>query len=465
MKNILALGAGLVARPLVQYLLDQPDFYVKVASRTLSKAEHLIGKHPRGQAQELDITNTSMLDKLVSQSDLVVSLLPNIHHVSVAKICLKYHKPMVTTSYVSDTMRALDEEVKKAGIIILNEIGLDPGIDHMSAMKIIHRIQKQGGTVKSFSSYCGGLPAPEANTNPFGYKFSWSPRGVVLAAKNKARYLKDKQEVVIPGEELFDHYSIMTIEELGNFEAYPNRDSLPYSKTYGISDTETMFRGTLRNLGWCQTWKKIAELGFLDEKERSDLKGFTFREFLRELIQSSAQSNVKRNLAKYLKIDENSEIMKRIEWLGLLSDDSLPLERGSALDILVARLWSKLQYQEGERDIIILRHEFIAEYPCPTGHPVKRATQQRKTASSATCRRGTEKIISTLIDFGISHGDSSMARTVGLPAAIGAKLILQGKINLTGIQIPISPGIYEPILQELEEQGITFKEKTEVLKS
>lgn len=453
MKNILVFGAGLIAKPLVQYLLDQPDFYVKVASRTLSKAVNIIGNHPRGHAQELDITKASILNELVAQSDLVISLLPYIHHVSVAKICLKYHKPMVTTSYVSDAMRALDEEAKKAGIIILNEMGLDPGLDHMSAMKIIHRIQNQGGTVKGFSSFCGGLPAPEANTNPFGYKFSWSPRGVVLAAKNKARYLKDRQEVVIPGEELFNHYSIMKIEGLGDFEAYPNRDSLPYSKTYGIPTTETMLRGTLRYLGWCQTWKKIADIGFLDEKEQTDIKGLTFKKFLQKLIptsfgsgqvKASAKDNIKNDLARCLKIDENSEIIKRIEWLGLLSEDLLPLERGSALDILVARLLAKLQYQKGERDMIILRHEFIADYPA----------QQRK-----------EKIVSTLINFGIPHGDSAMARTVGLPAAIGVKLILQGKINMTGIQIPISPVIYEPILQELEEQGITFKEKTEALKS
>jgi len=442
MKNILVLGAGLVAKPLVQYLLDQPDCSVRVASRTLSKADKLIEHHPRGQTQELDVTNpvnTAKLEELVSKADLVVSLLPYIHHVSVAKFCIKYRKHMITTSYVSDAMRALDGEAKQAGIIILNESGLDPGIDHMSAMRIIHRIQNQGGAVKGFLSYCGGLPAPEANTNPFGYKFSWSPRGVVLATKNEARYLKDKKEVVIPGAELFSHYSVMTIEGLGDFEAYPNRNSLPYIKTYGIPTTETMFRGTLRNLGWCQTWKKIAELGLIDEKERDDLKGLTFKELIRKIIKSSPRGNLKHDLATYLKIDEHSEIIKRLEWLGLMSEERLPLERGSILDILVACLWSKLQYQEGERDMIILRHEFSASYPEPP----------RK-----------EKIVSTLIDFGIPHGDTSMARTVGLPAAIGAKMILQGKINLTGIQIPVTPAIYEPILQELEQRGITFKEKT-----
>jgi len=441
MKQILVLGAGLVVRPLVRYLLDQPNFYVRVASRTLRKAAALINNHPKGQAQELDISETARLDELISRVDLVISLLPYIHHVSVAQICIKYRKPMVTTSYVSDAMRALDAEAKKAGIIILNEIGLDPGIDHMSAMRIIHRIQNNGGTVKSFSSYCGGLPAPEANTNPFGYKFSWSPRGVVLAAKNEARYLKDQQEVVIPGKELFDHYSMITIEGLGDFEGYPNRNSFPYIKTYGISTTETMFRGTLRNLGWCQTWKKISEIGLLDEKEMDNLKGLTFKDFLWRLINGPVQPNLKRVLATYLKIDQDSKVIKRLEWLGLLGDEPLPLERGSPLDILAARLWTKLQYQAGERDMIILLHEFIAEYS-----------------------KRREKITSTLIDFGIPHGDSAMARTVGLPAAIATKLILQGRMRITGIQIPVIPLIYEPILQELEQLGITFKEKTEVLK-
>ncbi|MFQ6033358.1 MAG: saccharopine dehydrogenase C-terminal domain-containing protein [Candidatus Bipolaricaulia bacterium] len=439
MKRVLVLGAGLVARPLVQYLLDQ-GFHVRVASRTLSKAEGLIGGHPQGEARRLDVTDTATLDKLVEEADLAISLLPYVHHVTVAQLCIKHRKNMVTTSYISEAMRALDQEVKEAGIIILNEIGLDPGIDHMEAMRIIDDVHGNGGKIASFYSYCGGLPAPEANTNPFGYKFSWSPRGVVLAAKNSARYLKDGEEISIPGEELFDHYWTVKIEGLGEFEAYPNRDSIPYIETYGIPEAETMYRGTLRNPGWCATWKRFVELGLLDEEEQ-DLRGLTWAGFMRRLI-GGRSGDLKSELAAHLGIEEGSDVMKKFEWLGLLSEEPLPLERGSALDLLAAKLLEKLQYEEGERDMIVLQHEFVARYPD---------------------RR--EKIISTLIDFGIPGEETSMARTVGLPAAIGAKLILQGEIGLKGVQVPVVPEIYRPVLAELEEQGIEFQERREVVAS
>jgi len=335
-KNVLVLGAGLVAGPLVRYLMDQSDFHVKVASRTLSKAEKLVGGHPRGEAQQLNVNDEAALEELIRQTDLAVSLLPYVYHPTVARLCVnhptvarlcvKHGKNMVTTSYVKDAMRALDGAAKEAGVILLNEIGVDPGIDHMTAMRVIHRVQGNGGEITSFSSYCGGLPAPEANTNPFGYKFSWSPKGVLLAGKNPARFLQDGQVINIPGEELFDHYWTVPIEVEGkvidyegypnrdsqvinipgeelfdhywtvpievegkviDYEGYPNRDSLPYMETYGITSARTMFRGTLRNVSWCATMRKIAELGLLDETERDDIAGLTFAQFTAKLINST----------------------------------------------------------------------------------------------------------------------------------------------------------------------------------
>ena len=442
MKEVLILGAGLVTRPIVRYLLDQPDFHVKVASRTVSKAIKLIDNHPQGEALELLVTDTSKLKELIAQTDLVISLVPYAHHPTIAKMCIEHKKLMVTTSYVSEAMQALDEPAKEAGVLILNEIGLDPGIDHMSAMKIIHQVQNEGGHVTSFFSYCGGLPAPEANTNPFGYKFSWSPRGVVLAGKNSGRYRKDGEEVVVPGEDLFSHYWTITIDELGEFEAYPNRNSLPYIETYGLSGIGSMYRGTLRNLGWCDTWKKMADLGLLDEEERTNLETLSFRQFIGQLVHSSPEGDLKKDLAAHLKIDEGSEVMKRLEWLGLLSDEPLPPDQKSPLDVLAARLLEKLQYEEGERDMIILHHDFLADYP------------DKK-----------EKITSTLIDFGIPQGDSAMSRTVSLPAAVVTKLVLQGKIETTGVRIPVDPVIYEPVLEELEGLGITCVEKKEEVTS
>jgi len=448
MKKILVLGAGLVSRPLVEYLLKQPDFQITVASRTVSKAEKLVGNHPRGKAIPLNVDDTTTLSKLIDDCDLAISLVPYAYHPVIAKYCIEKKKQMITTSYVSDAMRELDPKAKAAGILILNEIGLDPGIDHMSAMKIIHDVQNKNGKVTSFYSYCGGLPAPEANTNPFGYKFSWSPRGVVLAGRNSARYLKDGKEVAVPGPELFNHYWILNVEGLGKFEAYPNRNSLPYIDTYQLQGIGTMYRGTLRNLGWCETLKKIVDLGLLDDKQMDNLKGMTYNTWISQVVlelpeavlrSASSISSTKQAVANFLKVDKDSMIIKRFDWLGLFSDEPVGLEKGSNIDILVNRLQQKMWYQAGERDMIVLKHEFLAEYP----------KEKRK-----------EKIESTLIDFGIPNGDSAMSRTVSLPAAIAAKLILTGKIKALGVQIPVNPNIYEPVLAELETLKIVCKEKT-----
>lgn len=438
MKKVLILGAGLVARPLVRYLLDQPDFEVEVASRTVSKAVKLINNHPRGIAKSLNLKDENCLRDEILKADIVINMVPYSFHPIVAKYCIEFKKNMVTTSYVSDVMKALDEDAKKAGIIILNEVGLDPGIDHMEAMRIIHDIESKGGEVTSFTSYCGGLPAPEANTNPFGYKFSWSPIGVLLAGKNSAQYLENGKEVFIPSEALFENYIMIPIEGLGEFEGYPNRNSTPYIDLYGIQSTKTILRGTLRYKGWCPTLKKIVDLGLLDQEEK-DWSGFTYKDFIRALMNNPEEKDIKKALSVYLNIKENSNIISRFEWLGLLSNSPLNITRGSALDILGERMLKKLQYKEGERDMIILQHIFKASYP----------------------DKKAEKITSTLIDFGIPYGDSSMARTVGLPCAIGAKLILENKITQTGVHIPVLKDIYSPILQELKTLDIEFKEKKE----
>lgn len=438
MKKVIILGAGLVTRPLVRYLLDHPDFEVEVASRTVSKAVKLIDNHPQGTASELNLKNEEFLKEKISKADLVISMVPYSFHPTVAKYCLEFKKDMVTTSYVSDEMKNLDGEAKEAGILILNEVGLDPGIDHMEAMRIIHDVEENGGQILGFTSFCGGLPAPEANTNPFGYKFSWSPIGVLLAGKNSAQYLKNGQEVLIRSEDLFDNYSLIEIEGLGEFEGYPNRNSLPYIQLYGIQSTKTMLRGTLRYKGWCPTMKKIVELGLLDEEEK-DWSELTYKDFMRKLMNEPSEKDITKALSNHLNIDEDSDVTKRLEWLGLLREDPLPLTKGSALDILADRMLAKLQYEEGERDMIILQHEFVASLP----------------------GNKKEKITSTLIDYGIPHGDTSMSRTVSLPAAISTRLILEEKIKKTGVHIPVLPEFYEPTLQELKDVGIVFKEKRE----
>lgn len=439
MKKVLLLGAGLVARPLAAYLLKK-GFLVTVADQVESKAAALLDGHANGRARAWTTDDKKGLREMVGGADLAVSLLPAAYHILVAEECLSQKKPMVTASYVSPAMRALDARAKEAGVLILNEIGVDPGIDHMSAMKIIDRVRKEGGRITSFRSYCGGLPAPEANTNPWGYKFSWSPRGVLTAGKNSARYLKDGAQVDIPGPELFSDMRLLNVPGLGELEAYPNRDSMGYIGLYGLEGAATVFRATLRNKGWCAAMGKIVNSGLLDEREK-DLKGMTFMDFTAAVIADAKPETVRRDLAARLGVAADSAPVKWLEWLGLFTDEPLPLEKGSPLDVMTARMVQKMSYAEGERDMLVMHHEFIAEYP-PGRGPASR------------------KLTSTLLDFGIPHGDSSMARTVSLPAAIAARLILEGKISGAGVRIPVTPDIYEPVLKELEEMenGIHFKE-------
>ena len=441
MKKALVLGAGLVAGPLVRYLLEQDGFAVTVASRTLEKAQRLIGGAKNGTAVKLDVHDEAALDRLIGDHDLAVSLLPYVYHPLVARLCVNHRKPMVTASYVKDEMRALDKAARDAGVILLNEIGVDPGIDHMSAMRVIDQIRSEGGKLTEFSSYCGGLPAPDANNNPFGYKFSWSPRGVLLAGKNPARYLENGKVVDIPGEDLFSHHWPVEIEGFGTLEGYPNRDCLPYIDTYGIHGVTGMFRGTLRYPGWCETMRNIAKLGLLDETPRNDLAGLTYAQFMGMMIGKQGAATT-RDVASFLGISGDDPVLTKLEWLGLFGDKPLPTDVRSPLDVLAGAMLPRMQYAPGERDMLVMQHQFIAEYP------------DRK-----------ERITSTLVDYGIPNGDSSMSRLVGLPAAIGAKLVLTGKITLTGVQVPVVPEIYTPVLNELETMGVRFSERTEVISS
>jgi saccharopine dehydrogenase-like NADP-dependent oxidoreductase len=438
-SSVLILGAGLVAGPLVRYLLDVKGLRVTVATRTVDKAERLLAGAPNGKAVALDVDDEAALEALIAKHDLSISLLPYVHHPLVARLCVKHKKHMVTTSYVKDAMRAQDAAARKADVILLNEIGVDPGVDHMSAMQIIHRIRDEGGTLVSFTSNTGGLPAPEANTNPMGYKFSWAPRGVVMAGKNPARFLKDGVVVDIPGPELFASHWPCAIVGFGELEVYPNRDSLPYVESYGIPSVKSMFRGTLRYPGWCNTLKAIVDLGILDETERPDLGGLTFAQWTGRLlgVKGAATAN---DLARRLGISVNAKPVTDLVWLGLTSNDPLPRDATTYLDVLAQRMLSKMQYAPGERDMLVMQHEFVARY------------EDR-----------TEKTLSTLVDYGIPNGDTSMSRLVGLPAAIAARMILEGEIDLTGVQVPTVPAIYEPVLKELATLGVRFTETTSLL--
>jgi saccharopine dehydrogenase-like NADP-dependent oxidoreductase len=439
-KSVLVLGAGMVSRPLVVYLLKH-RFRVTVATRTVSKARAVLGKHRLGRAVAWTTEDAEGLKKLSAGADLVVSLLPPAFHPMVAGVCLELGKHLLTTSYVSDAMRALDGPAREKGLVFMNEAGLDPGIDHMSAMRIIHNVGKRGGKVLSFRSMTGALPSHGSNTNPFGYKFSWAPRGVLLASRNPARWLQDGREVSIPGEQLFENYRLEDVEGAGTFENYPNRNSVQYREIYGLKDAATVYRGTYRMTGWCETLRKIVALGWLSDQPLQGFSGLTYGDLTRHLIGAPADADLPAATARFLRLEPYSAVIKRLGWLGLFGDEPLPSDRNNPLDYLNVLSLKRMSPGKQDRDMIVMHHEFIAAFP--DGH--------------------RELITSTLVDYGIIGGDSAVARTVSIPAAIAVRLILEGKIREPGVHIPVRPTVYKPILDELEKYGIVFKERKKKL--
>ncbi len=435
-KTVLVLGAGLVARPLVRYLLDG-GFRVVIATRTVDKAHTLLDGHPAGVAVTLDLTNPVDLDARITDSDLVVSLVPYTYHVQIARRCLALGKHLVTTSYVSNEMRELSAEAERKGLLLLNEIGLDPGIDHMSAMRVIHHVENAGGKIVSFRSYCGGLPAPEANDNPWGYKFSWSPRGVLLAGRNASRWLENGAVRDVPSEELFANHWPVEAEGVGMLEGYPNRDSTQYVGLYGLKHAATMFRGTLRYPGWCRMMKGLVDIGWLQlalpPAGATTLGAITA--VLCGLPATAGPDEIRKAAARKAGLEPDGDAVRRMEWAGLFSAKPAA-QVATILDVLGAVLEPALAYKVRERDMIVLLHEFQAVL-----------ADGRK-----------QRITSTLVDFGIPDGDSAMSRTVSLPAAIAVKAILDGELKASGVKIPVDPAVYVPVLAGLEKAGIVCRE-------
>lgn len=442
MKTILVLGAGLVAGPAVRYLLSQEDVQVRVADQIKAKAEALIAGHPRGVALSMDVRDAAGLSQAVADADIVISLLPWTLHPKIGRLCLEQKKHFITASYVKAEMRAMDHEAKEKGLLFLNEVGVDPGLDHMSAMQVIDRVRSEGGRIDSFFSYCGGLPALESNNNPLGYKFSWSPEGAMLAATNDGRYMEHGKIIAVPGSDLFRHYWLKSVPGAGVFEAYVNRDALPYLDIYGLKGASGIYRGTLRNIGYCETWDFFKQIGLLNQKMKFDFNEVTPREVMANIVHCEGP-DVRAAVADYLGVPVHSLTLKKLEWLGLLSDRKLNLGVASVFEMFAHTLKQRLVYEEGEMDLLVMHHEFEALYP-------------------DTPR---QRIQSTLIDFGIPDGDTSMSRTVGYPVGIAARMVAEGKIGLTGVQIPVHRDIYEPILAECDRLGIRFKEQVSDLAS
>jgi len=431
----------MVAHPLIRHLLDQPECYVTITSREPERAAALAGGHPHATTLFLSIDDTAQLSTLIAEHDIVVSLLPATLHVDAARMCITHKKSLVTTSYVSPAMRSLGQAAREAGVLLLNEMGLDPGIDHMSAMRVIHDVQQRGGQVLSFKSYCGGLPAPDSANNPWRYKFSWSPRGVCTAGKNAARFRRDGKQVDIPGAELFQCVERMHVEGVGELETYPNRDSLGYIDLYGLDGVESMLRGTLRYPGWCEVLQAVVALGLLDETPVTYPADLSYANWFRQVSGAAAGDDLHAYVAGRLGVAADAHAVHCLDWLGLFGDEVIPAagEQSTALDVLAQRMTAKMSFAGGERDMIVMRHEFIARLPGGT----------------------TERTNSTLLEFGPAGDDSAMARTVSLPAAVAARLILAGKICETGVHIPVSAEIYTPVLDALAQMGIRFAEETQ----
>jgi saccharopine dehydrogenase-like NADP-dependent oxidoreductase len=434
-KKVVVFGAGMVASPLVSYLAGY-GFELIVTDIDIGRAEKLVEGFNKVSAKEVDTAHSAEIGKLVNWCDLAVSLLPAPMHPKIAEICIRFKKNMVTASYVSPEMQKLDDKAVKADIIILNEIGVDPGIDHMSAMKIFDEVRDRGGRISSFLSYCGGLPAHEYNTNPLGYKFSWSPKGVLRAASSDAEYLRDGKKVKVEAEDLFTHYWLVDTGRSGWFEAYPNRNSLEYIELYGLSGINTICRGTFRNISHCDTWYALSRLGFFNDNKKISSISCTIREFiLTHLLQEGVDSDLKSLIADRLSLDESSVILKKMEWLGFFSNFQLEMENASAMDVLSLIMLDKMSYFPDEKDMLIMHHDIIADFG-----------QKR------------ERITSTLFENGL-EAETAMARTVALPAAIASRLILEGRIGMRGVQRPLDRGIYQPVLAELAALGIQLEEK------
>jgi len=437
MKNILVIGAGRSAVTLIKYLLDNSivnNWQVTVADFSIELAELAVVNHENGKAIFFNVTDEMQRKSEIGNADIVISMLPASLHITVAKDCIALGKNLVTASYVSKEIAELDEQARQAGVLLLNEIGLDPGIDHMSAMQVIEDIKENGGELTSFKSFCGGLVHPDYDTNPWNYKFTWNPRNVVLAGQGTAQYIKQGKYKYIPYTKLFERTEVMEVLDAGEFEGYANRDSLGYRSAYGLEGIPTLFRGTLRRKGYCKAWNMFVQLGMTDDTYKvENSENLTYRAFINLFFPYNNQLSVEEKFCSYLNLSQDSEEFRKIEWLGVFTDIIVGLKDASPAQILQKICEEKWTLGVEDKDMIVMQHQF--EY-------VENGEQK--------------KLNSSLLVFGDDPRYTSMAKTVGLPVAIAAKLILNGKIKSTGVKIPTTKDIYVPVLKELEENGINF---------
>ena len=436
MKSILILGAGRSSTTLINYLIkaaEEHGWMVTVADTdldiALSKTEH--SKNALGV--QLDVNDVTKRQELIRDKNVVVSLLPAFLHPIVAKDCLEFSKHLVTASYLNEDIRSMEQEALAKGLLFMGEMGLDPGIDHMSAMQKINEIKAEGATLSAFYSYTGGLIAPESDDNPWSYKFTWNPRNVVLAGQGTAQYLNAGKIKYIPYNRLFSERKVIQVPELGPYDVYANRDSLPYRKLYGIENVPTILRGTIRANGYCDAWDTLVNIGLTDDSYDLDLESIkTYRELVESFILGT-YPDIKTGVSNFLGLPTDHEIIRKLEWTELFSDRPIKLKRATPAQALEDLLLDKWALKKEDKDMIIMQHQF--EY---------------------VLDGVSKKLISSMVTKGEDSVNTSMAKTVGLPVAILVKLLLLGKVSLTGVHIPVMAEIYEPVLEELKEYGIDF---------
>lgn len=440
MKKILILGAGLSTISLIDYLLNNAEenqWEITVGDIDKEAALKKINGSPFGRAITFDIKNPELTHSSINETDVVISMLPAFLHLAVAEKCIELKKPMLTASYATAEIKALSDKAVEAGIPIMMELGVDPGIDHMSAMNVINRIKEQGGTIKSFYSFTGGLVAPEYDNNPWNYKFTWNPRNVVLAGNGVSQYIHNGRYKYIPYNRLFDRTIDRKILSYGDFEVYPNRDSLSYRGIYNLEDIPTIYRGTVRRPGYAKAWNVFVSLGATDDSYViEDSENMTYRQFINSFLSYDPDMPVEIKLQQYCANCCDPIVMEKLKWLGIFDNRKIGLKRATPAQILQKLLMEKWSLDPNDRDMLVMQHEFKYEI------------------------NDEQKMIVSAMGFeGRNQKETAMAITVGLPLAITTKLFLQGKIERTGLVLPIHEDIYKPVLEELESFGIKFEEK------
>ena len=441
MKKILIIGAGRSASSLIKYLLDKSEsenLYITIGDLSIDSAKEKIGNNPNAKALVLDIKNAQQRQNEIQKADIVISMLPANLHIEIAKDCIRYNKHMVTASYISDEMQALNEQAVEKNLIFMNEVGLDPGIDHMSAMKVINEIREKGGKMILFESFCGGLVAPESDSNLWNYKFTWAPRNVVLAGQGgMAKFIQEGKDKYIPYQKLFRRTEFLHVEDFGRFEAYANRDSLKYRKVYGLEDALTLYRGTIRRVGFSKAWNMFVQLGMTDDSfKMENSENMSNRDFINSFLPYHPTDSVEIKTRMALGLEQDDIMWDKLVELDLFNKNKLVgIKNASPAEILQKILTDSWTLKPNDKDMIVMYHKF--------GYELNGKKHQ---------------IDSKMVCLGDDQTYTAMAKTVGLPVAMAALQILNGTIKTPGVQMPISKEVYLPILQELSNFGINFTE-------